>query len=182
MMIKQYIKKTKIGKSLQNYLRIPLRLRFINWFIQRFIYRTPNLHFSLHFASRITHADKLIISESAKFSLAHKVGCYLECSNGVEIGEGTIIAPGVKIISANHDFDNYNNHRKEEPVRIGENCWLGANCIILPGVKIGNRVIIGAGSVVTKSFPDNCIIAGVPAKIIRMLDDTEHKSNHNNSE
>ncbi len=174
-MFKKYIKRTKLGNFLRRYFRISLRLRLLNWFVQRFIYRTPNLTFSLHFASRITHADKLIIGESAKFSLSQKVGCYLECSNGVEIGEGTIIAPGVKIISANHDFSDYGKHTKTEPVRIGENCWLGVDCIILPGVQLGNNVIVGAGAIVTKSFPDNCIIAGVPAKIIKTLKNDNEK-------
>jgi len=107
------------------------------------------------------------LSKSAQRSLAHKGGCYLECSNGVVIGEGTIIAAGVKIISANHRLDDFNKHEKTSPIRIGRDCWLGANVIILSGVELGDRVIAGAGAVVTKSFPSNCVIAGVPAKIIK---------------
>jgi acetyltransferase-like isoleucine patch superfamily enzyme len=51
--------------------------------------------------------------------------------------------------------------------KIGNNCFIGINSIIMPGVTIGNEVIIGAGSVVTKNIPDNCIAAGNPAKIIK---------------
>lgn len=55
------------------------------------------------------------------------------------------------------------------PVIIGDNVWVGAGSCILPNVTIGNNCIIGANSVVTKSFPDNCVIAGNPAKIIKQL-------------
>lgn len=58
-----------------------------------------------------------------------------------------------------------------KPVHIGENSWCGAGVTILPGVVIGKDVIVGAGSVVTKEFPDNLIIAGDPAKIIRTFEE-----------
>ena len=53
------------------------------------------------------------------------------------------------------------------PIRIGNKCWIGANAIVLPGVSLGDHVIVGAGAIVTKSFPSNCTIAGVPARIIK---------------
>ena len=56
-----------------------------------------------------------------------------------------------------------------KPVKIGDNAWIGDNVTILPGVSLGNNVIVGANAVVTKSFPDNSVIAGVPAKVIKML-------------
>jgi len=165
-MFSKYLRQTKHAHRFASYLRIPLRLRFLNWIVQRLIYRTPHLRFSLHFASRVTHADRLTISDSAAFSLAHKEGCYLGCYNGVEIGEGTIIAAGVKIISANHQFDDFRQHVEAPPVRIGRNCWLSANAVILPGVQLGDNVIVGAGAVVTKSFPSDSVIVGVPARVI----------------
>lgn len=57
------------------------------------------------------------------------------------------------------------------PVTIGDNCWIGANSTINPGVTIGDNVVVGSGAVVTKDVPDNCVVAGVPAKIIRRLDE-----------
>lgn len=157
---------SKWVRALRSYCRIPLRLRFLNWLVQRVIYRTPHLRFSLHFASRVTHADRLVISKSAAFSLAQKGGCYLGCSNGVEIGEGTIIASGVTVISANHKFEDFTQHVASDPVRIGKNCWLAAHAIILPGVQLGDNVIVGAGAVVTRSFPSGSVLVGVPARSI----------------
>jgi acetyltransferase-like isoleucine patch superfamily enzyme len=168
-MIKKYLKDTKLWCIIRTYLRISLRLRFLNWFVQKFIYRTPDLKFSLHFASRVVHADKLILGKSAQNSLSRKGGCYIGCFNGVEIGEGTVIAAGVKIISANHKFDDFNKYEETRPIRIGRHCWLSVNAVILPGVELGDNVIVGAGAVVSKSFPSNCVLAGVPAKIINYL-------------
>ena len=80
-----------------------------------------------------------------------------------------MIASGVKIISANHDFFNREKHIKGNSIVIEENVWIGTNAIILPGVKIGKNSIIGGGAVVTKDVPENVIVAGNPAKIIKEL-------------
>jgi len=87
--------------------------------------------------------------------------------NGIEIGDGTIFAPGVKIISANHDPQDLSQWKLDRPIKIGKNCWIGANAVILPGVELGDNVIVGAGAVVTNSFPDNVIVAGNPATIVK---------------
>ena len=83
------------------------------------------------------------------------------------MGEGTIIAPGVKIVSANHSLENFANWDPAPPLRIGKRCWLGANAVVLPGVELGDNVIVAAGSVVTKSFPANLIVGGVPARVLK---------------
>ena len=57
-----------------------------------------------------------------------------------------------------------------KPVTIGNDVWIGANCTILPGVTIGNNVVVAAGAVVTKDVPDNCVAGGVPAKIIKEIE------------
>jgi acetyltransferase-like isoleucine patch superfamily enzyme len=101
-------------------------------------------------------------------SFAISGGCYFQALNGIKLGKNFLFAPGVKLISANHDFSNHNHSIKENPIIIGDNVWLGANVIILPGVELGNNCIVGAGSVVTKSFKkDNLVIAGNPARIIK---------------
>jgi acetyltransferase-like isoleucine patch superfamily enzyme len=95
---------------------------------------------------------------------------YIDARNGVEFGKNVWIGPKVSIISMNHDANEYTKYIKTEPIRIGDNCWIGAGAIILPGVQLGNHVIVGAGAVVTKSFTQNNIaIAGNPAKVIKEL-------------
>jgi acetyltransferase-like isoleucine patch superfamily enzyme len=99
-------------------------------------------------------------------------GNYFQNFDGkIIIGQGTYIAPNVGIITANHDPIDLDKHLPGKDVILGEECWIGMNSVILPGIILGRRTIVGAGSVVTKSFPKgNCIIAGNPAKIIRNID------------
>lgn len=98
------------------------------------------------------------------------IGNYYQGNGRIEIGRGTYIAMNVGIITANHDLNNLNCHQEAKPVVIGEQCWLGMNSVVLPGVTLGDGTIVGAGSVVTKSFPEgHCVICGNPAKKIRDL-------------
>lgn len=90
----------------------------------------------------------------------------------VTIGDDCFIGPNVSIYTACHSTDPAErNSRREwaEPVVIGNNVWIGGSVTILPGVTIGNNVTVGAGAVVTKDIPDNVVVAGNPAKIIRNL-------------
>lgn len=90
----------------------------------------------------------------------------------VTIGDDCFIGPNVSMYTACHSTDPIErNTRKEwaEPITIGDNVWIGGSVTILPGVKVGNNVTIGAGSVVTKDIPDNVVAAGNPCKVIRML-------------
>ena len=97
-------------------------------------------------------------------------GCYFQAIGIIEIGRGTYIAQNVGIITANHVFDNLDEHQEPKGVSIGENCWIGMNSVILPGVCLGDKTIVGAGSIVTKSFPEgHCVIGGNPAKIIKKI-------------
>lgn len=91
---------------------------------------------------------------------------YLQAINGILLDSSVLIGPDVKIISANHNFLDYQKWDKSPPIVIKKNVWIGANSIILPGVVLGNNCIVGAGSIVTKSFEDNSIIGGNPAQLI----------------
>jgi acetyltransferase-like isoleucine patch superfamily enzyme len=97
-------------------------------------------------------------------------------SGKIYIGKGTYIGPNVGIITANHDINDLDKHVPAKDVIIGEKCWIGMNSVILPGVTLGKHTIVGAGSVVTKSFPDgNCVIAGNPAKIIKRISEARNE-------
>lgn len=85
---------------------------------------------------------------------------------GIHIGANCLIASGTTILSHDH-CKRVNNQPLLVDTYIGKNCFIAVNSTILPGVKIGDEVIVGAGAVVAKDVPSNCIVAGNPAKIIR---------------
>lgn len=90
----------------------------------------------------------------------------------VEIGDNFMAATKVQLITATHPLGAQTRISGQEygkPIKIGDNCWLGAGVIVLPGVTIGDNVVVGAGSVVTKDVPDNVVVAGNPARVIRQL-------------
>lgn len=100
------------------------------------------------------------------------MGCYFQNWSGgkIVIGKGTYIAPNVGLITENHNLYDLSSHDEPRDIIIGENCWIGMNSVILPGTILGDRTIVAAGAVVTKSFREGrCIIGGVAAKKIRNL-------------
>lgn len=91
----------------------------------------------------------------------------------VTIGDYVMIGPNTMISTVGHPLSPMGRRRHlgiAKPVVIGDDVWIGGNVTILPGVTIGNNVIIAAGAVVTKDIPDNCIAGGVPAKAIKPLE------------
>jgi acetyltransferase-like isoleucine patch superfamily enzyme len=90
-------------------------------------------------------------------------------TGGVDIGDDTLIGPGVRIISYQHRFAAGQTIRSQttegEAIRIGRDCWIGANAVILAGVKVGEGAVVAAGAVVTRDVPDGALVAGVPAVV-----------------
>ena len=125
---------------------------------------TPCILRTMTPAARLTLGDRVGVSSSI-----------LVAGNSIEIGEDTILGAGSLILD--NDFHipgpgfswltEYTQNSK--PVKIGRGCFVGARSIVLKGVVLGDRVIVGAGSVVTKNVPPNSIVAGNPAKVVRQL-------------
>ncbi|MDA9855252.1 acyltransferase [Paracoccaceae bacterium] len=121
-----------------------------------------------NFTSRISYGQKLNIIDDGSSELMKCLnlsgGFYLQARSGISIHSSVHLAPGVKIISENHDIRNKGSHLPSAPIVIEKNVWLAANCIILPGVTVGENSVIAAGAIVTKSVPKNHKAIGVPAK------------------
>lgn len=139
-----------------------------------------NRMFSLHNREArfpISRDCKVIYPENVEFdpddlNNFQSFGIYYQAIGGIRIGKGCYIGPNVGLITANHDLDDLDTHTPPQPISLGPACWIGMNTTILPGVTLGPRTVVGAGSVVTHSFPEgNCVVVGNPAKKLRDLPD-----------
>jgi maltose O-acetyltransferase len=94
----------------------------------------------------------------------------LDCAR-VTIGSNVFFAPNVQVYAATHPLDHVVRRTLEfgRAVTIGDDVWVGGGAIILPGVRVGSRSVIGAGSVVTRDVPDDVVVAGNPARVVREL-------------
>ncbi len=93
----------------------------------------------------------------------------------IYVGNGTMFGPNVTLATAGHPIDpklRAATYQYNMAIHIGKNCWLGAGVIVLPGITIGDNVVIGAGSVVTRDLPDNVIAVGNPCHVLRPV--SEH--------
>ncbi|MEN4762705.1 sugar O-acetyltransferase [Chryseobacterium sp. C39-AII1] len=96
----------------------------------------------------------------------------LDCAK-VTFGDNVFIGPNCSFYTANHPLDVKQRNSGLEtahPITVGDNVWFGGNVVVIPGVKIGNNSVIGAGSVVTKDIPDNVLAVGSPCKVIKNIE------------
>lgn len=103
-----------------------------------------------------------------------RIGIHCTVIGPVSIGNNVNLAQGITVTALNHNFQDTAKRIDEQGIStkqvvIGDDVWIGANAIILPGVTIGRHVVVAAGAVVTKDVPDNCVVGGVPAKLIKKI-------------
>jgi len=118
--------------------------------------------FSADFGKNITLGRRVFINS----------GCRFQDQGGVVVGDDCLIGHNVVFATLNHDLDP-SRRADMHPSRIvvGRNVWLGANVTVLPGVTIGDNAVVGAASVVTRDVPENVIVVGSPARVVRVLTD-----------
>lgn len=96
----------------------------------------------------------------------------------IYVGDYTMFGPNVTVATAGHPIMPELREKAYQynfPVRIGRNCWIGAGALIMPGITIGDNVVVGAGSVVTKDLPSNVVAAGNPCRILREIGDYDRE-------
>jgi acetyltransferase-like isoleucine patch superfamily enzyme len=103
-----------------------------------------------------------------------RIGLHNTVIGPVTIGSHVNLAQGITITALNHNFENRYQYIDSQgvsttPVTIGDDIWIGANAVVLPGVSIGNHSVVAAGAVVTKDVPPHSLVAGIPAKIIKEI-------------
>jgi acetyltransferase-like isoleucine patch superfamily enzyme len=145
----------------------PITLKI--WFDQKVIGTNKYAYWPMHPSSQVSFSQKVLIGKNV--FPGYQYGCFIHGQNGIVIGDYTFIAPNVGIMSGNHDLYDLRNQTINQPIIIGKYCWLGMNSMILPEVELGDFTIVGAGSVVTKSFNEGyCVLVGNPARVIKKLD------------
>lgn len=102
------------------------------------------------------------------------MGCKFQDQGGIFIGDGVLIGHNVVLATLDHAMSpNDRGTMVPAPIHIGKNVWIGSNATVLSGVTIGDGAIVAAGAVVTRDVPENAIVGGVPAKVMRYLTEEE---------
>lgn len=118
--------------------------------------------FYTDFGKNITIGKNVFINSDCKF----------QDQGGIEIGDGVLIGHGVVLATLNHDLDPAKRQQLHPgKIVIGNGVWIGANATITSGVTIGDNAVVAAGAVVNKDVPSNTVVGGVPARIIKRIDE-----------
>lgn len=147
---------------LPNHIVNKIPFYFIRHFIYRHIYRLKlGKGSSIHLNCFINRFN----IEIGKNTAINR-RCYLDSRGGLKIGDNVSISPEVHLITAQHDINDSLFTYLEKGIVLEDYVFIGTRAIILPGVKLSKGCVVAAGAVVTKSFPEYSVVAGVPAKII----------------
>lgn len=159
----------RIGMELNNSYHTPEELRKI---MERLIGKKLDDTFRLFppfytdFGKNITIGKDVFINS----------GCHFQDQGGITIGDGSLIGHNVVLATINHDL-NPKNDRKNHyaPIKIGAHVWIGSNATVLPGVSIGDWAVVAAGAVVTKDVPPYTVVGGLPAKVLKTIQNVSDK-------
>lgn len=176
---------------LVNKVKFGKKLKCIGW---PFVFRFPraklqvgdNCRINSNFWSNLLglYQRTIIVAKGrAEITIGNHVGisgATIYAREKISIGDNTLVGANVKIVDNDfHPIDSearlkhQNEKVKSRPVEIGQNVFIGMNSIILKGTVLGNNCVVGAGSVVSGRFEDNCVIAGNPARVIKVLEPME---------
>lgn len=150
-----------------DYHRMPIRLLLKYFIAQKIFGINRRVPWPVHWTSQVKGIENI---ERGTEELGAMLCNYIDGRNGIFLEDNVWVGPRVSIISMDHDLNDYNQYKVENPIRIGRDSLLTTSCIILPGVELGPHTVVAAGAVVTKSFPEgNQVLAGNPARVIRKL-------------
>lgn len=98
-------------------------------------------------------------------------GSQLTCTEGITLGDDVLLGPNVLLVSNNHEWSDPDRHIRDQglrgaPIAVGDDVWIGANAVVLPGVTIGTGSVIAAGAVVREDVPPFAVVAGAPARVV----------------
>jgi len=117
--------------------------------------------------------SSILVSKNAVLSIGDFTfingGTRIDVARGVALGRHCLIGNNVVLQDTNSHGVDEGSSGKIEPIHIGDNVWIARNAILLPGVCVGDHSVVAAGSIVTKSFPEKCLIAGNPARLVRSI-------------
>ncbi len=152
----------RIGAELNTGYRTPAEVRAL---LTRLTGRTVPESVTLFPPFHCEFGKNLTLGEDVFINM----GCRFQDAGGITIGDGSLIGHGSTVVTLNHEVDPARRGDMiPAPVVIGRKVWLGAAVTVVPGVTIGDGAVVGAGAVVTKDVPADAIVAGVPARLVRM--------------
>jgi acetyltransferase-like isoleucine patch superfamily enzyme len=140
-------------------------------FFQKILRINSHVPWPVHFSSSVPNPHNIFFDRRYVRNFM-SAGCYWQGISPITFQGSFLVAQGVSFVSQNHDVYDMGRHATpSQDMVIGDNCLFSLNAVILPGVQLGENTIVAAGAVVHASFPEgNCVLAGVPARIVKRLD------------